>query len=58
MTRLTVSQAADQLGVSKAQLRRLMAEGLPIGEILQNATRKTYLIYQELIDTWKGKTHE
>lgn len=52
MTRLTVKQAAERLSVSEQAVREMTKRGL-IGRVVGTKEgRKTYLIYEELIERW------
>lgn len=52
MPRISVQEAARQLGIQPVAVRAQMKMGiLPIGDIVPgNGKRKTYYIYQELLD--------
>ena len=51
MERLTVKQAAKELGITPQLLRMLMDRGeLPIGKVVRNKRRNTYLIYREYLN--------
>lgn len=51
MQRITVTQAAAELGISPQLLRISMINGtLPIGMVLGEGNRKTYVIYAEKVE--------
>jgi excisionase family DNA binding protein len=51
MTRMTVKEAAEYLGITPALLRYLMDRGeLKIGKVIRNEKRNTYLIYREYLE--------
>lgn len=57
--RLSVKEASRQLQVNENAIRRGMAQGeLPIGSVISGEKEKTYLIYQEKIDAYLGKSQE
>lgn len=62
MGRISVEEAASQLGINPVAVRSQMNMGiLPIGNIVPgNGLRKTYYIYQELLDRYlrKGEPYE
>ena len=56
MERLTVMQAAQLLGIAPETVRYLMEKGeLPIGRVIKNQRRNTYLIFRELVNREIGK---
>lgn len=58
-TRISVKEASKQLQVNEATLRRGMQQGvLPIGSVVTNEKEATYLIFQEKIDAYLGKSQE
>lgn len=56
--RITVKEAADQLGMPTQAVRILMQLGkLPIGEVVKFGKQNhTYYIQQELVDKYLGKS--
>lgn len=57
MTRITTEQACNQLGISQQALRIGMVRGfIPVGKVVTlSGTKKTYLVYQEMVDEWLSK---
>ena len=54
--RISVSEAADMLGMWEQQVRILMKRGeLDIGHIRQTNRRCTYYIYKNKVEEWKNK---
>ena len=54
--RLSVMQAAQLLGIAPETVRYLMEKGeLPIGRVIKNQRRNTFLIYRELVNREIGK---
>ena len=54
MERITVEQAAEQLGLSSFSVRELMRQDqLPIGKVMHGNRRDTFYIWQELIDQYR-----
>lgn len=56
--RITVKEAAGQLGMTEQVVRVLMQLGkLPIGEVVKFGKQNhTYYIQQELVDKYLGKS--
>lgn len=56
--RVTVAQAAEELGMSPQGVREHMKRGLfkiPIGEVTKTSTQYTYHIYRRMLDKHLGK---
>lgn len=52
MTRITIEEAAKELGISRQLLRILMQKGkLDIGFVI-DGKRKTYVIFEEKLKRW------
>ena len=55
MARITVSSAAQQLGITPWAVRAQMKRGmLPIGEVYSSDKRDTFYIYQEKLNQYLG----
>ena len=54
MTRVTVEEASQQLGIPKNGIRTMVERGLfPIGQaVVLTKKRTTYYLFQELIDKY------
>lgn len=56
MTRLSIKEAAKELGTSPAFIRSRMKSGaLPIGKCIKGKKRNSYFIYKELIQDYMNK---
>ena len=59
MKRITVSDAANQLGISPQAVRtQIERKKLPIGFVMESKKKNTYVIYQEWLDKMKGEPNE
>lgn len=51
--RLTIEQAAEQLGITVALCRQLVKTG-QLGKAFKNGKKTVYLVYQTQVDRIKG----
>lgn len=56
MNRITVEEAAKELGTTPAFIRNRMKSGhLPIGKCIKGEKRSSYFIYRELLHDYMSK---
>lgn len=53
MTKITVQEAAETLGLDKKTIRDLVING-EFGKAIQNGKKTMYLIYKEQLIKWLG----